>query len=58
MKLDLADTRMIQDSLVPRGCRPAGWAALSAALAVEAPLRNRCCIADRHVRGSRRADGE
>ena len=53
MKLDSSDIRMIQDRLVP-----AGWGALRSVLAVEAPLRHWCCIADRHVRGSRRTDGD
>lgn len=58
MKLDIADIRMIQDCLVPGDCRLAGWAALSAALSVEAPLRQRCCVAGQHIRGSRRTEGD
>lgn len=58
MKLKLAAFRMIQDRLIPGECRPAGWAALNAALSLEAPLRHRCCVAERHVRGSRRTEGE
>lgn len=58
MKLEIADVRLVQDSLVPADCRPAGWAALSAALAVDAPLRHFSCIAERHIRGSRRTEGD
>ncbi len=58
MKLEIAEIRMVQDSLVPGGCRLAGWAALSAAIAVDAPLRHFSCIADRHIRGSRRTEGD
>jgi hypothetical protein len=58
MKLEIADLRMVQDRLTPGGCRPAGWAALSAALAVDAPLRHFSCIADRHIRGSQRTEGD
>jgi hypothetical protein len=57
MKLEIANIRMIQDALAPGGCRLAGWAALSAALSVAAPLRHFSCIADRHIRGSRRTEG-
>lgn len=58
MKLKIFDVRLIQDNLVPNGCRPAGWSALIAALAVAAPLRHLSCIADRHIRGSRRTEGD
>ncbi len=58
MKLEISDVRMVQDSLLPGNCRPAGWAALSEALAVDAPLRHFSCIAERHIRGSRRTEGD
>lgn len=58
MKLETAEIRIIQDTLVPGDCRLAGLAALSAALLVEAPLRHLSCVADRHIRGSRRIEGD
>lgn len=58
MKLETTDIRIIQDNLVPGDCRPAGWAALSAGLSINAPLRYRACVADRHIRGSRRIEND
>ncbi|MBE0596330.1 MAG: Fic family protein [Desulfuromonadales bacterium] len=58
MRLEVAEIRMFQDALVPHHCRLAGWAALVAALAVKAPVRNLSCVADRHVRGSQKMEGD
>jgi hypothetical protein len=46
-----------QESLVPKGTRLAGWAALVHALSVEAPVRYPSCVSEKHVRGSQRKDG-
>jgi hypothetical protein len=58
MKLEIHDVRLVHDRLVPGGCRPAGWSALAAALEVAAPLRHFSCVADRHIRGSRRTEDD
>lgn len=54
MQLDLDRVRVFQDSAVPAGCRLAGWAALAAALRLDAPVRAPSCVSSRHVGGSRR----
>ena len=43
--------------MVPQGTRLAGSAALVHELGVAAPVRRPSCVADQHVRGSRRAEG-
>ena len=58
MKIENLNIRIVQESLVPQACRLAGWAALGAALSIEAPLRHLCCVSEKYVRGSRRAEGE
>jgi hypothetical protein len=58
MQLEIANIRIFQEILVPRDCRLAGWTALVASLSVDAPVRNLSCIADRHIRGSQRIEGD
>jgi hypothetical protein len=57
MQLDLSQTAAFQELAVPGEARPAGWAALVHALAIDAPVRRPSCVSDKHVRGSRRERG-
>ena len=57
MKLDLRPTPVFQEKTVPRGSKLAGWAALTHALAIPAPVRQPSCISDQHIGGSRREEG-
>lgn len=52
MKLTKTPPRWIQDEIVPKNCRPAGWAALVHELDVPAPLRSFSCVSEQHVLGS------
>ncbi|PLX72808.1 MAG: cell filamentation protein Fic [Desulfuromonas sp.] len=58
MKIENLNIRIVQESLVPRECRPAGWAALGTALSIEVPFRHLSCVSEKFVRGSRKAEGE
>ncbi|HDR16513.1 MAG TPA: cell filamentation protein Fic [Desulfobacteraceae bacterium] len=58
MKIENLNIRIVQESLVPRECRLAGWAALGMALSIEAPIRHLSCVSEKYVRGSRKAEGE
>lgn len=57
MKLQQAQSPTFQEQAVPQGTRLAGAAALVHELGAAAPVRRPSCVADQHVRGSRRADG-
>jgi Fic family protein len=46
-----------QGEIVPIGTDLAGWAALVRSLGLQAPVRNPCCISEKHVGGSQRTDG-
>lgn len=56
MELHLAPIPVFQDRAIPADCRLAGWAALTQALCLEAPVRLPGCISSQHVRGSRRVE--
>ena len=58
MKIENLNIRIVQESLVPRECRLAGWAALGTAMSIEAPLRHLSCVSEKYVRGSRKTEGE
>lgn len=58
MKLRLTSPATFQKRTVPDGARLAGAAALVEELGVRAPVRRPGCVADLHVRGSKRADGD
>jgi hypothetical protein len=58
MKIENLNIRIVQESLLPRECRLAGWAALGTALSIEAPFRHLSCVSEKFVRGSRKAEGE
>ncbi len=47
---------LFQERLIPAETTPAGWAALGHTLGVQAPVRQPSCVADKHVRGSRRVE--
>ena len=57
MKLQKPQPATFQEQTVPKGARLAGAAALIHELGVAAPVRRPSCVAERHVRDSRRADG-
>lgn len=57
MKVETATVAMFQEQTVPAGTRLAGWAALTHALAVGAPVRRPCCVSKQYVGGSRREAG-
>src|SRR6516162_5326384 len=56
MRIKPAPIAMFQDSTVPRGTRLAGWAALTHALALAAPVRRPSCVSERHIGGNRRQE--
>jgi hypothetical protein len=56
MRLKPAPMAMFQDRTVPRGTRLAGWAALTHALALAAPVRRPNCVSEQHIGGSRRQE--
>ncbi|WP_282756549.1 Fic family protein [Desulfuromonas thiophila] len=58
MKIENTNIQMVQESLVPRESRLAGWAALGTALSIEAPLRHLSCVSEKFVRGSRKSERE
>jgi hypothetical protein len=47
---------MFQNSTVPRGARLAGWAALTHALALAAPVKRPSCVFEQHIGGNRRQE--
>lgn len=58
MKLQKPPAATFQEQTVPQGARLAGAAALVHELSVAAPVRRPSCVAELHVRDSRRADGD
>src|SRR5579863_3927240 len=57
MRLETARTPVFQEKTVPNGTRLAGWAALTQALAISAPVRQPTCVSEQYVSGSRREEG-
>jgi hypothetical protein len=58
LKLQKNTPATFQEQTVPQRTRLAGAAALVHELDVAAPVRRPSCVADQHVRDSRRADGD
>lgn len=56
MTLQRAHSPTFQEQTTPHEARLAGAAALAHELALAAPIRHPSCVADKHVRGSRRTD--
>ena len=48
---------VFQRRILPEGARLAGWAWLTHALGLQAPVRGPQCISSKHVRGGRRSEG-
>jgi len=57
LRLQKGPQPTFQEQTVPQGTRLVGSAALVHEFAVSAPVRHASCVADRHVRDSRRTDG-
>lgn len=57
MTLQRAQPPTFQEQTVPQGARLAGAAALVHQLALAVPIRHPSCVAEQHVRGSRRIEG-
>ena len=57
LQLENLSPQFFHDEVLPEGKSLAGWSALIINLGIAAPLRNPACIADKHVRGNKRADG-
>jgi hypothetical protein len=56
MQLEPDTIAIFQDRTVPDGTRLAGWAALTHALSIAAPVRRGACVSGQHVRGSHREE--
>jgi len=54
MELRFDPPLSFQERLVPKGARPAGWAALVHGLGIAAPVRAPSAVSDGHIRGSQR----
>jgi Fic/DOC family len=54
----LESTKVFQEKTVPDGTRLAGWAALTQAFAVGAPVRQPRCVSAKHLSGSHREEGD
>lgn len=57
MRIETEPLSVFQERTVPAGARLAGWAALVRAFGIQAPVRRPSCVAEQHVRGSRRESG-
>lgn len=57
MTLQPPQPATFQEQTVPHGTRLVGAAALARELALVVPVRHPSCVAERHISGSRRADG-
>lgn len=57
MRLETARGPVFQEKTVPNGARLAGWAALTHALTISAPVRRPSCVSEQYVGGSRREEG-
>lgn len=58
MRLEPASVAIFQEKALPSGLRLVGYAAMVEALGISAPVRHPSCVSERHVRGSRRDEGE
>ncbi len=57
MRIQELTPDFFQGNHLPQGTELVGWSALVHSLNVAVPVRNLCCVSQRHVRGSRRSDG-
>lgn len=57
MQIETGPLAIFQESTVPVRSRLAGWAALVRAFNIQAPVRRPSCVAEHHVRGSQRQEG-
>src|SRR5471030_1791835 len=58
MNLNLKDTWIFQEKLVPEGTSLSGMSALVQALDVEAPVRKPVCVSSRRIKDTTRDIGE
>ncbi|MBK9169563.1 MAG: Fic family protein [Bryobacterales bacterium] len=58
MELELDTIPVFQDKALPGDARLAGWAALTHALGIAAPVRRPACVSQHHVKGSHRREDE
>lgn len=56
MTLDMETDRYFQNEPLPEGTSLAGWSALVHALGINAPVRQRSCISEKHVKTGRRVE--
>jgi hypothetical protein len=57
MQIETGLLAVFQERSVPAGSKLAGWAALVRAFNIQAPVRHPSCVAEQHVRGSLREEG-
>ena len=58
LRLEAGGVSVFQERTVPAGSRLAGWSLLCHALRIAAPVRAPACVAELHIRGSSRREGE
>jgi len=58
MEPELDTIPVFQERALPGDARLAGWAALTHALGIAAPVRRPACVSQRHVKGSHRREDE
>ncbi len=56
MRLKLKKNAFFHDELVPKGAQLVGWAALVQALDLRVPVRQPCCVSEKHIGGSHREE--
>lgn len=57
MQIETGQLTVFQERSVPAGSKLAGWAALVRAFNIQAPVRHASCVAEQHMRGSQREEG-
>ena len=58
MTLNLNVPAYFQDEPLPENTGLVGWSALVHTLGVNAPVRQMCCVSEKHISGSQRHDGK
>ena len=58
MRIETGPLAVFQEGTVPAGSQLAGWAALVRTFNIRAPVRQPSCVAQQHVRGSKREEGK
>ena len=56
MRLKLKNNAFFHDELIPKGAQLVGWAALVQALDLRVPVRQPCCVSEKHIGGSHREE--